>query len=239
MASRTIPWLTSLFLVGLLATAQAGDLVVVASTAPGFKLGQIIDAGASLNIPAEKSVTLASESGKMVQIKGPHNGPPGIADDGIKEPSLIAALSRLLSGPAANKTAIGAMRSGRSSAPADPWVVETGKRGKNYCIQEGGPALLWRSNQAKVTILTLENLTTKNKVVVVWPRSTRTMTWPPKITLLDGAKYRSHLKGDRRKKKFILHLVPSGLPSDAHRAVWMAKKGCVVQAKRLLAWGKH
>ena len=98
---------------------------------------------------------------------------------------------------------------------------------------------MWRSNQAKVTILTLENLTTKNKVVVVWPRSTRTMTWPPKITLLDGAEYRSHLKGKRRKKKFILHLVPSGLPTNAHRAVWMAKKGCVAQAKRLLASEKH
>ena len=239
MVIRTIPLVSFIFLMLLLATAQAKDLVVVAGTVPKLKLGQIVKASTSLDIPEGKSVTLASESGKMVRIKGPHNGPSGMADDGIKEPSLITALSRLLSGPVGKKTAIGAMRSGRGLAHSDPWVIDTGNREKIYCIQEGGQTLFWRSNHAKTTMLTLESLKEKNKVVVVWPRSTRTLTWPPKIPLLDGAEYRSHLKGKRRKKKFVLHLVPSGLPTNAHRAVWMARKGCVAQAKRLLAWGKH
>ena len=36
-----------------------------------------------------------------------------------------------------------------------------------------------------------------------------------------------------RQIPFVLAV--SDLPSEAHRAAWMAKKGCVEQAKRVLA----
>ena len=68
MVNRTTPILSFIFLMLLLATAQAKDLVVVASTVPKLKLGQIVKASTSLDIPEGKSVTLASESGKMVRI---------------------------------------------------------------------------------------------------------------------------------------------------------------------------
>ena len=55
------------------------------------------------------------------------------------------------------------------------------------------------------------------------------------VTLGNGARYLLRLKGSRARRKFNLHLVPAGLPTDAHRAAWMAKKGCETQAMRLLS----
>ena len=117
MLGRTVPSLICLFLLAVAIPAQAAELVVVLSTAPKLKLGQIINAGDPLNLAAGESITLASESGKMTLLKGPHSGPSGIVDDGIREPNLVGALSKLLTGTTSQTTRLAAMRGGDSSPP--------------------------------------------------------------------------------------------------------------------------
>lgn len=67
------------------------------------------------------------------------------------------------------------------------------------------------------------------------PAGAQTLPWPSKTTLGEGDKYLARMKGRRVSSKLVLHLVPEGLPTDAHRAAWMADKGCLRQARRLLA----
>ena len=235
MLGRTVSSLICFFLLAVAIPAQAVELVVVLSTAPNLKLGQIINAGDPLNLAAGESITLASESGKMTLLKGPHSGPSGIVDDGIREPDLVGALSKLLSGTTSQTIRLGAMRGGDSGPPPNqPWVVNTGKAG-DQCVQEGKRTLLWRSQHAKATILTLKNVDDGSKAVIKWPPLNSTLAWPNKTTRSDGANYQVHLKGVPTRRRFVLHLVPASLLSTARRAVWMEKKGCINQAKRLLA----
>ena len=50
----------------------------------------------------------------------------------------------------------------------------------------------------------------------------------------DGGDYRAKLSDRPRTSKLMIHLIPV-LPSDAHRVVWMAERGCIRQAGALLA----
>ena len=43
------------------------------------------------------------------------------------------------------------------------------------------------------------------------------------------------MSGRTAETTLIVHLVPAGLPTDAHRAAWMAEIGCMGQARALLA----
>ena len=215
--------------------SRAQDLVVVSSTAPSVTPGQIIKADASLDVPAGASVTLVSESGKILTLTGPHSGPPGMDGGGGGDANLLSSLSSLLSASGKETASLGTMRAvSPPKPPGDPWVINIGRSG-DHCVAEGGPAMLWRAKSAKAVSLSLKNLTDRSRSKADWPAGAATLKWPPGVTMAEGAKYLVRIKGSRTASKLVLHLVPGDLPTDAHRAAWMAGKGCVKQAKRLIA----
>ncbi len=238
----TVRWISSFFGILLMTaafSAQAQQLVVIASGAPSLKPGQVVQSGAAIEIPAGTSVTLVSETGKTVILKGPFSGPAKAGGQGGGQggggDKLIASLSGLLSGSGKETGSLGTMRAAAPpKPPSDAWVINTGKSG-DYCVQAKGPVMLWREKAAKTRILTLKNLTDKSRSKAEWPAGSATLEWPSKVNLTDGARYLLRMKGSRAARKLKLHLVPGDLPSDAHRAVWMARNGCEEQAMRLLA----
>ena len=238
----TVRWISSFIGILLMTaafSAQAQQLVVIASGAPSLKPGQVVKSGTAIEIPAGASVTLVSETGKTVTLKGPFSGPAKAGGQGGgkggADNKLIASLSGLLSGSGKETGSLGAMRAvAPLKPPSDAWVINTGKSG-DFCVQATGPVMLWREKAAKARILTLKNLTDKSKSKAEWPAGSTTLEWPSKVTLADGARYLLRMKGSRAARKLKLHLVPGDLPSDAHRAAWMARNGCEKQARRLLA----
>ena len=82
MAMRGIGAFIGLVLVLSALPAPAAEFVVVAGGAPGLMPGQVVQSGATLEIPAGASVTLVSESGKTLTLKGPHSGPAGTGGGG-------------------------------------------------------------------------------------------------------------------------------------------------------------
>ena len=241
----TVRWISSFIGILLMTwafSAQAQQLVVIASGAPSLKPGQVVKSGAAIEIPAGASVTLVSETGKTVILKGPFSGPAkaggqgGGQGDGKGEgEKLIASLSGLLSGSGRETGSLGTMRAAAPpKPPSDAWVINTGKSG-DFCVEAKGPVMLWRDKAAKARILTLKNLTDKSKSTAEWPAGSATLKWPSQVKITDGARYLLRMKGSRAARKFKLHLVPGGLASDAHRAAWMARNGCEKQAMRLLA----
>lgn len=234
----TIRWISSFIGILLMTaafSAQAQQLVVIASGAPSLKPGQVVNSGTAIEIPAGASVTLVSETGKTVTLKGPFSGPAKAGGKSGGDNKLIASLSGLLSGSGKETGSLGTMRAATPpKPPSDAWVINTGKSGV-FCVQAKGPVMLWREKAAKARILTLKNLTDKSRSKAEWPAGSATLEWPSKVNLTDGARYLLRMKGSRAARKLKLHLVPGGLASDAHRAVWMARNGCEKQALRLLA----
>lgn len=218
-------------------SAQAQQLVVIASGVPAYKPGQVVKSGTAIEIPAGASITLVTETGQMVSLKGPFSG-PAKADGqggGKGDAKLIASLSGLLSGSGRETGSLGTMRAiAPPKPPTDAWVINTGKSG-DFCVKAKGPVMLWRAKAGKTRTLTLKNLTDKSRSKAKWPAGSATLEWPSKVNLTEGARYLLRMKGSRAARKFKLHLVPGGLASDAHRAAWMARNGCEKQAMRLLA----
>lgn len=235
MAGRWISSFIGILLMTAAFSAQAQQLVVIASGAPSLKPGQVVNSGTAIEIPAGASVTLVSETGKTVILKGPFSGPVKAGGKGGGDNKLIASLSGLLSGSGKETGSLGTMRAATPpKPPSDAWVINTGKSGV-FCVQAKGPVMLWREKAAKARILTLKNLTDKSRSKAKWPAGSATLEWPSKVNLTDGARYLLRMKGSRAARKLKLHLVPGGLASDAHRAAWMARNGCEKQALRLLA----
>lgn len=235
MAGRWISSFIGILLMTAAFSAQAQQLVVIASGAPSLKPGQVVNSGTAIEIPAGASVTLVSETGKTVILKGPFSGPVKAGGEGGGDNKLIASLSGLLSGSGKETGSLGTMRAATPpKPPSDAWVINTGKSGV-FCVQAKGPVMLWREKAAKARILTLKNLTDKSRSKAKWPAGSATLEWPSKVNLTDGARYLLRMKGSRAARKLKLHLVPGGLASDAHRAAWMARNGCEKQALRLLA----
>ena len=232
--ARTATFIFCLYLMTLAFSAMAADVVVIGSNAPLIKPGQIVTADALLEIPVGARVTLVSESGKTVTVNGPHSGPLFIAGNSSEKQSLISALSSLLSISEKEKSSVGLIRANIPPTPAAPWVIDIGRSG-DHCVPAGSPVKLWRARNTKARTLSLKNLADKSSSDTDWLAATRTLNWPSKVTLEDGASYFVQLKGARTGRTLVVHLVPAELPSDAHRAVWMAEKGCVDQAKQLLA----
>ena len=235
MTIRIFSSVIGLILMTVAFSAQAVDLVVISSTAPGLKLGQIVNSGEPLQIPEGTTVTLVSNSGKTISLKGPHTGPSGFLSAGTDDTRLISSLAGLLSGSGKETASLGTIRSIRPPPPpTDPWVVDVSKSG-DHCVPAKGPVTLWRAKSAVKRIFSLKNLSDRTKSLTDWPAGASTLKWPANVRLKDGARYLARFKGSRAARKFVLHLVPDHLPSDAHGAAWMAEKGCRNQAKRLLS----
>ena len=90
-------------LFALSAAAWAQDLVVVNSTAPSLKPGQMVKSDAPIDVPAGTSVTLVSESGKILTLNGPHSGPPGMGGGGGGATPACCPRCRACSRPRARK----------------------------------------------------------------------------------------------------------------------------------------
>ncbi len=235
MVSRGLVFLLFIVFIGFAGAALAGDMVVIASTAPDIKAGQVFKSGAALDVPAGAEVTLITEAGTPMTLAGPRSGPVEAGGGGADGGNLVASLSGLLTGAGKETGELGTMRAAKPpEAPDDPWVVDITRSG-NHCVNAGRPVKLWRSKAGRKTKLSLRNLTDRSKSSVSWPAGAATVDWPEKVTLEDGAKFMARLKGSVTASRLTIFVAPGNLQSDAYRVVWMAKFGCVQQAKQLLA----
>ncbi len=211
----------------------AAELVVISSTSKDFKVGQIVNSSDVIDLTGDAMLTLISENGKVIILKGPHSGPPSVEEATDKKVSLIPSLKKLITGEKTESKSLGVVRSiGGAALPQDPWAIIAGKAGK-YCITLSKPVTLWRSNSLKTSKLVLLNTTTKKEVKTVWHAGQNTLFWPRLQPLIDGATYRVDLPGETSLPKITLAIVPK-FPTTAHAAVWMAENGCAKQAARLI-----
>lgn len=226
--------IVGLALAAAASPAAAADLVVVASTAADIAPGAVVKSDAALKISAGASVTLISAAGKTITLKGPHAGPPGGGDGGAN-PTLISSLSGLLAGSGKDTAAVGTMRAmAPAQPPTDPWAIDVDHSG-DRCVRHVGAVTLWRGRGEHARMVSLINLKDNREIEAEWAAGADTMGWPSQLPLADDGRYLVRIKGRSSAAKITLHRLPADLPTDAHRAAWMADHGCRSQALRLLA----
>ena len=223
--------------------AFAGQLIVIASTAPELVPGQVVDGSKVLGVAAGARVTLIAEDGQVTTLKGPFTGRPRAGPGVPGGAGLMGSLSRLVGGPSAASGALAVMRGSRGADPADAWAVQL-VRSVNVCVRAGATPVLRRKKSRMAKLLTVKALPDGAEKSVEWPAGSDRIGWPEGLALTDGGRYLARvssrkslagMSGRTTETTLIVHLVPGGLPSDAHRAAWMAENGCIGQARALLA----
>jgi len=213
-------------------TASAGQLVVVESTTPGLGPGQILDGLKPLTLAAGARVTVIAEDGRIRSLVGPFSGVPDPSDPPPAERSLVASLSRLIVGPS-REMVLGTLRANISPDPLDPWAVNVFRSGI-HCVVEGSVPRLWRPDSKRAVTLGMKMLPYGAKVASNWPAGVATIDWPKGLILKDGSEYLVKRGKGLTATKVNMRLVPEDLPTDAHRIMLMADRGCIRQARRLL-----
>ncbi len=221
----------------------AGQLVVIDTTAPELVRGQILDGSKPLGLAAGTRVTLIAEDGQVTTLQGPFSGRPGAGPGVPGGSSLIGSLSRLVGGPSAASGALAVMRGSRGAGPADAWAVNL-VRSVNVCARAGGTLILRNKKSRSAKILTVKALPDGAEKSVEWPAGSDRIGWPEGLALTDGGRYLARIasrkslagiSGRTAETTLVVHLVPGGLMTDAHRGAWMADVGCMGQARALLA----
>jgi hypothetical protein len=228
------PRLSALLAAMLLPLAAlAQQLVVIESTAAELPAGHVIEAGKAIKLPTGASVTLVADNGQVTTIAGPFSGVPKAAG-GKGDAGLVAALSQIVAPKSASS--LGVTRSSGSKAAARNTASDIDvRRPGPYCVLSGHSPTLWRSDPSKGGRVTVQQLPGNEKAVVEWPADAERVAWPPAIPIKDDSQYLVGPSWRTSQTKIAVFLVPDGLPSDPHRAVWMNNQGCVQQARALLA----
>jgi hypothetical protein len=224
-----------LILFGLLASADAASLLILKSTQSDLPEGGIIDATAMLSIPAGARLTLVGEAGRKITLRGPYSGTAGAAEQAAGNgfgSRMLAALSRLIVGTPPESSRIGAFRGAASATLDDIWRVNVSTTGE-HCLRTDIPTRLWRPRADKAAALSIKR-PRQTWVWTVWPPGEATLAWPSGVEVSDDTAYLVRL-GFTTVNKVTLHLLPSDLRSDFHRAAWMSETGCLRQARLLLS----
>ena len=222
-------------LVVVPAPAWAAELLVIGSENSDVPEGAIVDSAAPLRLDAGARLTLLAEDGTTITLEGPFDGaPPAEPGAAAEERSLLSSLKGVFSSSARETggTTRGATSLGAATGAA--WLIDTGTPG-DVCARPGGPVTLWRAKSDRTSVLTLSHKGARTSAEIDWPRGVATLDWPAAVPLENGADYLMRIKGVLVARTVTLHLVPGDLPSDAHRAAWMAGRGCLPQARALLS----
>lgn len=223
-----------LMAAGLLAwAAQASEIVVIESTAPGLEAGAFLDPGEAVSVPAGASIVIVEPDGSTRTVDGPFEGPLGAAaapDSGSG--GLMANLGKLVSEREEEKQVLGAIRAAPGQVAEAVYVVDVGRSG-DVCVPEGAAIRLWRP-----ALMAAESETVLTgsfePVTALWLEGEQFLDWPAALPAEDGGRYAIRLAIAPRPAEVRLRFVPASLETDARRAAWMAGAGCRRQAERLL-----
>lgn len=231
-------WLSAALMIALpLAPVWAAELLVIGSENADIEEGAIVDAQATVRLAPGARLTLIAEDGTSITLEGPYEGPP--LEGAARAPAgrtLLRALGALFAaGGGRQGSTKGATRGGPAGgADLGAWLIDTGSQG-DACTPNGAPVRLWRAKSERASVLKLTHKGARASADVDWPAGAATLAWPGEVPIEDGADYLVRLKGVLVARTLTLHVVPGNLPSEAHRAAWMAERGCLSQARALLA----
>ncbi len=211
--------------------AAAGEVVVIASNLPGVTAGATVNGERVVELAAGQRIAVVTGTGRSITRTGPYSGPLA-ADSGPADRSLLNALASLVSVDKGGRTTLGAIRAAPKGSPRDPWAIDIARAG-DQCVLDGAAPMLWRANAAFQETLVIAG--SAGEATLDWPAKAAMVAWPAALALADRESYLVRYGSAAEPKRLVLHLVPPALPTDAHKAAWMAERGCTRQARAVLA----
>ena len=215
---------------------MAMEFIVFESQGIQFTPGAAIDAKETIKLEAGQTLTLISPNGHIIKLSGPYdqlvNNSKSSAQKGISD-----TLKVLLNAEKTNTKDMGVTRntsdiirsSNKYGWVPEPWLVNI-KRSGDYCVLQGKPVQLWRSDtQPEKLKLSMNNEYEAYKWI---KKDEMLMSTPPGMPIVDGATYQFIV--DKKTIHTTWHVIPDSVTSVATTAAWMEASGCRAQAIAML-----
>jgi hypothetical protein len=218
--------------LGCAAAASArAEAVVVSSTAPAYRLGQVVPDGQAIQLPDGASAMFLFASGRTLRVRGPFEGDLDKAPD--KE--ARAGSSGLLGSERFMQSDLGAARA--MGNPLDKAVeraftIDPAVSG-TYCVKAGSPPVLRRPDEPGLTQIVLQDVGRSASAKVTWTGAA-SAPWPRELALADGTEIRVAGPDGKPRNTLRFRQVDAASGSAA-LAVRMASAGCSGQAGAVLA----
>jgi hypothetical protein len=211
--------------------ALAADMVVLDSTSPGLRAGQVVASDGKLGLAAGQTVTLMTSSGKMVRVAGPADSIPA-GDAGTKgdEKTVLASLTTMVKSRQADTGSLGTFRSAGAELP-DPWLIDVSGSGER-CVLEGEPMVLWRPDGGTAAAVVMGLPAKDWRARAEWPAGSQRLFGPAGLGLADGDVL--SVSFEARQADLTVHLVPAAVQGEAMRLTWLVERNCMAQAAALV-----
>jgi hypothetical protein len=216
-----------LSLLPALVVAEPAPLaVVLASTAPGYAMGDVL-AEAVVEVPDGASSTFLLPSGQMVTVKGPYAGELA----GQKRAASPGGLTQFLI-PGQDSSEIGGSRSFEPGRTAGTLTLDPAAGGI-FCVSPETAVMLAHPADPTFDRVELRQRSGGPAVRLDWPATGEALAWPSALPLDTGiVTVTSRRTGAERQLQ--LRLVGRAGRSDAARAAALALAGCSRQAAAVL-----
>ncbi len=213
-------------------SAAADQAIVVAATAPGLTIGQVIEDGAAVRMPEGANALFLFSSGRTVTVKGPYEGPLDRLSGG-KEPQN--RLTGLFGAERFAQNELGAARNvgppkGRS---ADELPAIDASIPGVWCVRAGHAPHIQRPADPAFDPAVLKPAAGK-PATISWDAAATTQPWPSALPLNDGAEIQVRSRDQSHSHSLVMRVVEdSGDPGLL--AVALVRAGCRRQAETVLA----
>lgn len=178
--------LATLGMIGVQPTAASSDeAVVLASTAPGYQTGKLLDPSGPVSVPDEASLSLLFADGRMATLEGPYSGP-------LAEASLAALETGAAGGQPGDwdYSAIGGTRSAQGLGR--PLVDVDLETGGHFCLDRNTGLRLQAPQDAATA--SIQNVAT-GELVHLALDDPYGPSWPETLPIERNARFRVALDG--------------------------------------------
>lgn len=219
----------------------AEELVVIESTSPDHKIGDILDAEKDIVLGENSEILLIAEDGLVISLAGPYEGPPS-GNKARGAAGALDALGRLVSYAEIEAGDIGGVRGDAQGEDflaqevddhrASPWLLHTAITGPQCVRADDATPEYWREESDDDELLEVKRVASNETTTVAWQAGNNTVSWPKTLPLLANEMYLLRFDDQLRSTNLLVQKVPAGVDERGIAMVaFLAAKGCVPQAR--------
>lgn len=223
--------------IGLVSVSvQASNAVIIYSNADTLSAGQLLDEQIIIHLTKKEEVSVAFATGGIQTLKGPYQGEITDPNKGEEEDAtLVSQLAQFIQNMKQN-----IVIRGTQQYDIKLWMVDVNTLDRHYCVPASQQLKLFRPDEESkiASSVLIKHKATGKEVKVAWPARKVTLAWPRSLSLVYGDTYTVTVKsmqGQEHFKMIVLYRLPDSLPTEPHKVLWMAGRGCIPQAEMLLA----
>jgi hypothetical protein len=217
-------------------TSALAELIVLQSTAPGLKPGQVLTDNQTITIPAGKTVMLVLPNGATKTVSGPESGPASRFSQGVsRNEALLDAVKKYVVTGGTTSGRVGAMRSAAAPRPGSrapfSWDTVPINADGDYCVAKTDRLQLIRSGARGDLDVTVVDFQKGKRAKAVFPSGTTTTAWPAGMEIGVG-KYAFVAKGQAMSQVRLRVIDPLPSQEDTLRVLFTQR--CEAQVASFL-----